>query len=59
MTGGNKHRVTSEEIFGPVLSPDASGFRTPEEAFERANNIPYGLNAGVWTDRSFRHLTAR
>ena len=26
-------------------------FRTPEEAFERANNIPYGLSAGVWTDK--------
>ncbi len=42
------HRVASEEIFGPVLS--VMTFRTPEEAFERANNIPYGLSAGVWTD---------
>ena len=40
--------VTSEEIFGPVLS--VMTFRTPEEAFERANNTPYGLSAGVWTD---------
>ena len=38
-----------EEIFGPVLS--VMTFRTPEEAFERANNIPYGLSAGVWTDK--------
>lgn len=43
------HRVASEEIFGPVLS--IMTFRTPEEAFERANNIPYGLSAGVWTDK--------
>ena len=42
-------RVASEEIFGPVLS--VMTFRTPEEAFERANNIPYGLSAGVWTDK--------
>jgi acyl-CoA reductase-like NAD-dependent aldehyde dehydrogenase len=43
------HRVASEEIFGPVLS--VMTFRTPEEAFERANNIPYGLSAGVWTGK--------
>ena len=43
------HRVASEDIFGPVLS--VMTFRTPEEAFERANNIPYGLSAGVWTDK--------
>jgi aldehyde dehydrogenase (NAD+) len=43
------HRVASEEIFGPVLS--VMTFRTPEEAIERANNIPYGLSAGVWTDK--------
>jgi aldehyde dehydrogenase (NAD+) len=43
------HRVASEEIFGPVLS--VMTFRTPEEAFERANNIPYGLSAGVWADK--------
>ncbi len=50
------HRVASEEIFGPVLS--VMTFCTPEEAFERANSIPYGLSAGVWTDKeSFRHLT--
>jgi len=43
------HRVATEEIFGPVLS--VMTFRTPEEAFERANHIPYGLSAGVWTDK--------
>ena len=43
------HRVATEEIFGPVLS--VMTFRTPEEALERANNIPYGLSAGVWTDK--------
>ena len=48
------HRVASEEIFGPVLS--VMTFRTPEEAFERANNIPYGLSAGVWTDKVIFNL---
>ena len=43
------NRVAQEEIFGPVLS--VMTFRTPEEALERANNIPYGLSAGVWTDK--------
>ena len=43
------HRVATEEIFGPVLG--VMTFRTPEEAFERANNTPYGLSAGVWTDK--------
>jgi len=42
-------RVAQEEIFGPVLS--VMTFRTPEEAFERANNTSYGLSAGVWTDK--------
>jgi aldehyde dehydrogenase (NAD+) len=43
------HRIAQEEIFGPVLS--VMTFRTPEEAVERANNTPYGLSAGVWTDK--------
>ncbi len=43
------HRVAQEEIFGPVLS--VMTFRTPEEALQRANNTPYGLSAGVWTDK--------
>src|SRR6185369_7955791 len=46
------NRVAQEEIFGPVLS--VMTFRTPEEAFERANNIPYGLSAGVWTDKGIK-----
>jgi aldehyde dehydrogenase (NAD+) len=41
-------RVVSEEMFGSVLS--VMTFRTPEEAFERANNIPFCLSADVWTD---------
>jgi len=43
------HVVAREEIFGPVLS--VMTFRTPEEAITRANNTPYGLAAGVWTDK--------
>lgn len=43
------HRIAREEIFGPVLS--VMTFRTPEEAIEQANNTPYGLSAGVWTDK--------
>lgn len=43
------HRIAREEIFGPVLS--VMTFRTPEEALERANQTPYGLSAGVWTDK--------
>ena len=43
------HRIAREEIFGPVLS--VMTFRTPEEAVEKANNTPYGLSAGVWTDK--------
>jgi aldehyde dehydrogenase (NAD+) len=41
------YRIAREEIFGPVLS--IMTFRTPDEAIERANNLPYGLAAGVWT----------
>ena len=48
------HRIAQEEIFGPVLS--VLTFRTPEEALERANNTPYGLSAGVWTDKGSRIL---
>jgi aldehyde dehydrogenase (NAD+) len=48
------HRIAQEEIFGPVLS--VLTFRTPEEAIERANNTPYGLSAGVWTDKGSKIL---
>jgi len=43
------HTIAREEIFGPVLA--VMSFRTPEEALQRANNTPYGLSAGVWTDK--------
>jgi aldehyde dehydrogenase (NAD+) len=43
------HRIAREEIFGPVLA--VMTFRTPEEAIEKANNLAYGLSAGVWTDK--------
>ncbi|MCC6404712.1 MAG: aldehyde dehydrogenase family protein [Fimbriimonadaceae bacterium] len=43
------HRLAQEEIFGPVLA--VITFRTPEEAVEKANNTPYGLSAGIWTDK--------
>jgi aldehyde dehydrogenase (NAD+) len=43
------HTIAREEIFGPVLA--VMSFRTPEEALTRANNTPYGLAAGVWTDK--------
>ncbi|MFN3496731.1 MAG: aldehyde dehydrogenase family protein, partial [Hydrogenophaga sp.] len=48
------HRIAREEIFGPVLS--VLTFRTPSEAVEKANNTPYGLSAGVWTDKGSRIL---
>ncbi len=48
------HRIAREEIFGPVLS--VLSFRTPEEAVEKANNTPYGLSAGIWTDKGSRIL---
>ena len=48
------HRIAREEIFGPVLS--VLTFRTPDEAVEKANNSPYGLSAGVWTDKGSRIL---
>ncbi|MFD8362145.1 aldehyde dehydrogenase family protein [Streptomyces hygroscopicus] len=48
------HRIAREEIFGPVLS--VLTFRTPDEAVEKANNTPYGLSAGVWTEKGSRML---
>jgi aldehyde dehydrogenase (NAD+) len=48
------HRIAREEIFGPVLS--ILTFRTPAEAVEKANNTPFGLSAGVWTDKGSRIL---
>ncbi len=53
------HRISQEEIFGPVLAIQT--FRTIEEVIEKANNIPYGLSAGVWTDKGSRifNLTSK
>ena len=48
------HRIAREEIFGPVLS--VLTFRTPDEAVTKANNTPYGLSAGIWTDKGSRIL---
>jgi aldehyde dehydrogenase (NAD+) len=49
------HRIAREEIFGPVLS--VLTFRTPDEAIAKANNTPYGLSAGVWTEKGSRILS--
>lgn len=53
------HRIVQEEIFGPVLAVQT--FRTIEEVIEKANNIPYGLSAGVWTEKGSKifNLTQR
>ena len=48
------HPILTEEIFGPVLS--ILTFRTPTEAIEKANNTPYGLSAGVWTEKGSKYL---
>ncbi len=48
------HRIAREEIFGPVLS--VLTFRTPAEAVEKANNTPFGLSAGIWTEKGSRIL---
>jgi aldehyde dehydrogenase (NAD+) len=45
-------RIVQEEIFGPVLTIQT--FRTVDEAIQKANNTPYGLAAGVWTDKGSR-----
>ena len=50
------HRIAREEIFGPVLS--VLTFRTPEEAILKANNTPYGLSAGIWSEKGSRILWA-
>jgi len=48
------HSIARDEIFGPVLS--VLTFRTPAEAITKANNTPYGLSAGIWTDKGSRIL---
>jgi aldehyde dehydrogenase (NAD+) len=49
MNVSQSHRIVQEEIFGPVLAIQT--FRTIDEVIEKANNTPYGLSAGVWTDK--------
>lgn len=53
------HRIVQEEIFGPVLTIQT--FRTINEVIEKANNTPYGLSAGVWTQNGAKifHLTQK
>jgi aldehyde dehydrogenase (NAD+) len=53
------NRVSNEEIFGPVLA--VQSFRTDEEVIQKANNTPYGLSAGVWTEKGSRifNLTSK
>ena len=46
------NRIVQEEIFGPVLA--ILTFRTDDEVIEKANNTPFGLSAGVWTDKGSR-----
>jgi aldehyde dehydrogenase (NAD+) len=48
------HRIARDEVFGPVLS--VLTFRTPQEAVAKANNTPYGLSAGIWTEKGSRIL---
>ncbi|MCX6440306.1 MAG: aldehyde dehydrogenase family protein [Actinobacteria bacterium] len=50
------HRIAREEIFGPVLS--VLTFRTPQEGIDKANNTPFGLSAGVWSEKGSRILWA-
>jgi aldehyde dehydrogenase (NAD+) len=59
LNASQSHRIVQEEIFGPVLAIQT--FRTVEEVIEKANNIPYGLSAGVWTDKGSKifNLTSR
>ena len=47
-------RIAREEIFGPVLS--VLTFRTPQEAIEKANNTPFGLSAGIWSEKGSKVL---
>jgi aldehyde dehydrogenase (NAD+) len=53
------NRIAQEEIFGPVLAIQT--FRTDDEVIEKANNTPYGLSAGVWTDKGSKifNMTSR
>lgn len=59
LNASQSHRIVKEEIFGPVLAVQT--FRTIEEVIEKANNVPYGLSAGVWTDKGSKifNLTSK
>jgi aldehyde dehydrogenase (NAD+) len=59
LNASQSHRVVQEEIFGPVLTVQT--FRTIEEVIEKANNVAYGLSAGVWTDKGSKifNLTSK
>ena len=59
LEASQSHRIVQEEIFGPVLAVQT--FRTIDEVIEKANNTPFGLSAGVWTDKGSRifNLTTR
>ena len=50
------HRIAREEIFGPVLS--VLTFRTPQEGIDKANNTPFGLSAGIWSEKGSKILWA-
>ncbi len=49
LNASQSHRIVQEEIFGPVLAIQT--FRTISEVIDKANNTPYGLSAGIWTDK--------
>lgn len=59
LNASQSHRIVQEEIFGPVLAVQT--FRTVDEVIEKANNTPFGLSAGVWTDKGSRifNLTSK
>ncbi len=59
LNASQSHRISQEEIFGPVLAIQT--FRTVDEAIEIANNTPYGLSGGVWTDKGAKafHVSER
>jgi len=59
LNASQSHRIVQEEIFGPVLS--IISFRTIDEVISKANNTPYGLSAGVWTDKGSKifNLTSK
>lgn len=59
LNASQSHRIVQEEIFGPVLAVQT--FRTEAEVIEKANNTPFGLSAGVWTDKGSKifNLTSK